>query len=271
MIRISTIFIICSLSLLDCIAQSDTVFSFKKSIHAEASGLAVDNLENIYIISESDQLIKYDRQGDSVGVYNQSKRFGKLHSIEVTNPLKILLFYKDFSTIVILDRFLSERSSIDLRKIDILQATAISLSYDNNIWIFDAIDNRLKKIDEQGNRLLQTEDLRGIFPKPINPLKIINQNNVVYLFDPTEGVYLFDHFGSFLRKFPIKEWSNLFIIDHLLVGITNNALDIYNTKTLNENSLKLPSTLQNFNHYFITNNTIYSLSTDSIHIYGYKF
>ena len=271
MIRISIIFIICILSLFVSSAQSDAVFTFKKSIQVEASGLSVENLENIYIISECDQFIKYNREGDSVGVYNQSKRFGKLHSIEVTNPLKILLFYKDFSTIVILDRFLSERSSIDLRKIDILQATAVSLSYDNNIWIFDAIDNRLKKIDDQGNRLLQTEDLRGIFPKPINPVKIINQNNVVYLFDPTEGVYLFDHFGSFLRKFPINKFSGLYIIDHLLVGISNNVLTIYNTITLNENSLKLPSTLQNFEQYFITNNTIYSLSADSIHIYSYKF
>lgn len=271
MIRILSILIVCSLFLLDTNAQVDTVFSFKKSIQVKAAGLAVDNLENIYIVTVSDQLQKYDRYGDSASVYNQSKRFGKLHSIEVTNPLKILLFYKDFSTVVILDRFLSERSSIDLRKIDILQATAISLSFDNNIWIFDGVDNRLKKIDEQGNLMIQTEDLRGIFPKAIKPVKIINQNNIVYLYDPSEGIYLFDHFGSFQRKFPIKNWTNLNVIDQLIVGTIDNDFKTYNTSTLIEHSYRLPSSLQNFDHYIITNNSIYSISADSIHIYGYQF
>jgi len=39
--------------------------------------------------------------------------------LDVTNPLRVLLYYKDFSTIVILDRLLSNRSTIDLRKQDI--------------------------------------------------------------------------------------------------------------------------------------------------------
>ena len=172
---------------------------------------------------------------------------------------------------MILDRFLSERGSLDLRKLNILQASAISISYDNNIWIFDAVDNRLKKIDDHGNLMIQTEDLRGIFPKAIKPVKIINQNNIVYLYDPSEGVYLFDHFDSFQRKFPIKNWTNLNVIDQLIVGTIDNDLKTYNTSTLIENSYRLPSSLLNFDHYMITNTTIYSISANSIHIYGYQF
>jgi hypothetical protein len=96
-------------------------------------------------------------------VYNNVRKFGKVHSIDVSNPLKVLLYYKDFSSIVVLDRLLSARSTIVLRRKNILDVTAIGQSFDNNIWVFDAFDNKLKKIDDEGNILLETPDLRQVF------------------------------------------------------------------------------------------------------------
>ncbi|MBD0332705.1 MAG: hypothetical protein ICV66_08615, partial [Chitinophagaceae bacterium] len=59
--------------------------------------LGVDNLGNLYVVTPTDQLKKFNSNGDSISVYNDVKRFGKLHSLDVSNPLKIILFYKDFS------------------------------------------------------------------------------------------------------------------------------------------------------------------------------
>jgi len=39
-----------------------------------------------------------------------------MSSIDVTNPLKILLYYKKFTTVVVLDRFLNIRNTINFRK-----------------------------------------------------------------------------------------------------------------------------------------------------------
>ena len=69
----------------------------------------------------------------------------KLAQIDVSNPMRVLLYYKDFSTIVILDRFMTNRSTIDLRKQDIFQVEAVCLSYDNKIWVYDEFEHKLKK------------------------------------------------------------------------------------------------------------------------------
>jgi hypothetical protein len=74
------------------------------------------------------------RHGDSVAIFNNVKKFGKISTIDVSNPLKVLLYYKDFSTIVVLDRLLATRNTIDLRQQNIFQVNAIGQSYDNNIW-----------------------------------------------------------------------------------------------------------------------------------------
>ena len=77
------------------------------------------------------------RVGTLVAVFNNVKKFGKLSTIDVSIRLRYLLYYKDFSTIVVLDRLLAIRNTIDLRKQNIFQVNAIAQSYDNNIWLFD--------------------------------------------------------------------------------------------------------------------------------------
>jgi hypothetical protein len=91
-----------------------------------------------------------------VAIYNDVRKFGTATMIDVSNPLKVLLYYKDFATIVVLDRLLNIRNTIDLRLQNILQAKAIGLSYDNKIWVYDELESKLKKIDEGGQLLLET-------------------------------------------------------------------------------------------------------------------
>src|ERR1700712_6031537 len=78
-------------------AQKDTVFVLNKTIPGDFSYFTVDNLENIYLVNNnSNQLKKLDGNGDSAGVFNNIRKYGKLFSIDATNPLKLLLFYKNF-------------------------------------------------------------------------------------------------------------------------------------------------------------------------------
>ena len=153
------ILILCASSLLAG-AQTDSSFTLVRTYTGEIADAALDNLGNLYIVSPGGQIRKFNAAGDSVAIYNQVRNSGKLFSIDVSNPLKILLFYKDFSSVVVLDRFLSAITTVNLKKYSILQPTAVGLSYDNHIWVFDEYDSKLKKIDEQGNLLLETSDFR---------------------------------------------------------------------------------------------------------------
>src|SRR5215213_6836043 len=119
-------------------------FPLSKKYEGGISDFSVDNLGNIYLVYVTGQLKKISPQGDSIAVFSAVRRYGQLHSIDVTNPLKVLLHYKDFGTVVALDRLLNIRNTVDLRKLNIFQAKAVGLSYDNNIWVFDEQEGKLK-------------------------------------------------------------------------------------------------------------------------------
>jgi len=267
----SIFYIVIFLFSLSVSAQGDSSFMLMKTMKINARTFTIDNLENLYLLTETDQLKKYNSNGDSIAVYNEMKRFGKLYALDVSNPLKILLFYKDFSTVSVLDRLLSLRNSLDLRKHNILQATAVSGSYDNNIWVFDAQENKLKKIDEQGNLILETIDFRSFLPMSFSPEKIIDQNNSVYLYDPLVGLLQFDYFGSFQKKHPVTGLKNIAILDKSIVGIDTGRLTIYNTSTLMQRQYQFPSSFGSFNQYIIANTKLLTLNNGSINIYSFRF
>jgi hypothetical protein len=106
-------------------AQPDSLYKLSRTIKADIVDFRVDNLGNIYLLSSDNQLKKVNENGDSLAVFNDVRRFGKIYSIDVTNPLKILVYYREFGTIIMLDRFLNNINTIDLRSHDIYQAKAI--------------------------------------------------------------------------------------------------------------------------------------------------
>ena len=236
--------IVCFLFANFCLAQG-AVFTEVKTVEGDYTDFTIDNLGNYYLLSKNNQLKKLNANGDSMGVFNDVRRYGKLYSIDATNPLKILLYYKSFATVVVLDRFLNNVNTIDLRKQNIFQAKAIAQSYDNNIWVYDEQVSKLKKIAEDGKLLTETVDFRIIFDEVPNPTHIFDQDAFVYLYDPEKGIYVFDIYGSFKNKITYKGLTDLAIYGKTIVGIEGEQLLAYTTGTLTEKKLTLPAFLKN--------------------------
>ncbi|HEV2832543.1 MAG TPA: hypothetical protein VGW31_11235, partial [Hanamia sp.] len=78
--------IFCVAFLLKTKAQDDSLFNFLQKIEYPISSLAVDNLGELYIINTDNQLKKYNERGDSVGVFNQVTKYGRLTYVEAQNP-----------------------------------------------------------------------------------------------------------------------------------------------------------------------------------------
>ncbi|MFM7838426.1 MAG: hypothetical protein ACKO6K_02570, partial [Chitinophagaceae bacterium] len=123
-------------------AQTPVHFVVEQRIPGLFSEVAVDQLNFIYLITTGGQLKKYNTRGDSLGMFNEVRRLGQLTAIDVSNPMKTLLFYQHFNTGVVLDRFLGRRNTLDLRQVNLLQVKAIGQAYDNGYWIYDEQESR---------------------------------------------------------------------------------------------------------------------------------
>jgi hypothetical protein len=251
------------------IAQTDTSFRFIKAINGDITAFTVDNLDNIYLLSSTNQVKKLNANGDSVAVYNNVKRYGQATLIDVSNPLKVLLYYRDFATIVMLDRFLNEVNTIDLRKQNILQARAIGLSYDNKIWVYDELDNKLKKVDEEGKLLQETPDFRQLFNAAPLPQKIFDQDRYVYLYDPAQAVFVFDYYGTLKNKILIRDWQNFKVTGKYIFGSKDKKLFRYDIGGFRIDEWDLPEQLQSVQSFNFSGAKLYTLKKNVIEVYDF--
>jgi hypothetical protein len=222
----------------------------------------VDNLDNIYVLNSRNQVKKYNVNGDSVAVYNDIRKFGQATLIDVTNPLKVLLYYKDFATVVMLDRFLNVVNVVDLRKQGVLQAKAIGQSYDNKIWVYDELEAKLKKIDEDGKLLQETPDFRLLLSQSIIPVKIFDENRYVYLYDSVKGIYVFDYFGAFKNGILIQNWQNLKVSGQYIFGSKADTLYRYEISTFRYDDWKMPEPILKSRNFNFSSSRVYALKND---------
>ena len=251
-------------------SQSDTLFQFVKTIKGNIENFAVDDLDNIYLLNSKNQLKKLNSKGDSVAVYNDVRRFGKATLIDVSNPLKVLLYYKNFGTVVVLDRFLNQKNVIDLRKQNVFQAKAIGQSYDNKLWVYDELENKLKKIDEDGTMLLETPDFRMLFNETVMPQNITDNNLNVYLYDSSKAVYVFDYFGALKHKILINHWQNFKVIDKYIFGTIADTVYRYEIKTFRYDEWPVPAQLSNSRSINFSPTRIYALKNEGLEIFSFR-
>lgn len=251
-------------------ADTGALFRLTRTIGPDIADFTVDNLGNIYILRKDNQLRKLSPQGDSLAVFNDVRRYGQIASIDVTNPLKILIFYREFSTIIELDRFLNNVNTIDLRKLNILQVRAVGLAYDNNVWVFDELDAILKRVADDGSLVDQTTDFRQLFDSVPDPALIRDQAGFVYLYDPAKGVYIFDHYGSLKTHLDLRGWRDFDVIDKSLLGRDDHTFFRYQPGTLNMQEEPIPAAYAGASRIRITPSAIYVLKKTGLEIYSRK-
>ena len=182
--------------------------------------IQIDNLQNIYILTKENKVVKYTDTFEKQYEYSNNL-IGEIKSIDATNPQKILCFVKDFNRILVLDNTLAEINKIDLSTSEYLDVSAICRSNDNRIWIFDPINQILVKIDDQMESQYQSNRLTDLNLGMIEPIMIKERGNIVAISDPNIGILIFDNFGQFLRLVPEKEIDNFQIFGDYLFFTQN--------------------------------------------------
>lgn len=209
--------------------QATLLPSFQSIPSQDTGAIAfyIDPLGAQYVQHGNGKVVKTSARGDSTAVFNQSNRLGPLHGLVVRNPWKTLLLYKNYGYLVTVDAYLEPISTISLKTKNILSASAVAPSYDNQLWVFDDHEYRLKKINDRGELLMQSEDFRLLFDNSPVPTKMIDANGRIYLYDAKKGLFVFDSFGKWIRTVPVTGWLDFDIAQEEVWGCGPDSLFLY--------------------------------------------
>jgi hypothetical protein len=243
-----------------------TAFTIIGTYNTKASFLAVDNFGNFYTAANN-RVLKFSNEGKYLFPYEEFK-YGKIGMIDVTNPMKMLVYYPDFQTVVTLDKFLSPLSIYKFFDLGYQNIAAVGSSTDGNLWFYDNVDFKLKKIDETGKVFRESQPLNLLIEETPSPNFILERDNTVYINDPVIGILVFDFFGAYKKTIPLKGLKRFQVLQQQIVYFDENELKSYNTVTFDSKSLPLPDTTSII-HAVLQNERIALLKPDRVDFYKY--
>jgi hypothetical protein len=222
----------------------------------------IDNLGAYYIITRRNELIKFDEQGQWIGNHRQQV-LGDLRSVDVVNPLQLLLFYPEFSTLLQLDNMLYQTNRFEIGGLQLGEHSQVCRSFDNNFWVYDERAFRLRKLAFDLRTVVEGEWLQNEFKGGLAPSYLVEHMERVYLNDPQRGILVFDLYGRYLKTLPITGIDRIDFFGDQLFYIRSGNLYRYHLRALKEEPLVLPPTVK-ARMVRVNQRGIYVLGTDAI-------
>lgn len=199
----------------------------------------IDNIGNIYTMNDA-ELVKFLPSGKLFSKYSDLK-LGRISSMDATNPLKLLLYYRDFQQIVFLDNQLSLNSDeVSLELLGYEQTELVCAGANNSFWIYDKQNNELIRFNEFSKKICSTGNLKQILRTEMAPNFMLEYNGYLYLNCPDNGIYVFDIFGAFSKIIALKDLKQFQANETIIYFQKDSLLCSYNFKLLEEGCKPVP-------------------------------
>lgn len=191
--------------------------------------IGFDGLGNNYYIKEN----ILTKQNEAQHWEYKNVALGKITSVDYLNPLKVVVFYEDFNTIIMLDNQLNEIQKLNLFEADnSIFASKVGLAAQEQFWIYNSLTQQIMLFDY----------LKNTFKNVGNPIQesikyTQSDFNNFYWIDEINNWYSVDIFGKVTLLANIPPFEKIQVIDNeRLLFSRDNVLYCLNnlTKTIYE-------------------------------------
>jgi hypothetical protein len=166
------------------------------------TALSADGQGCCYVVAGS-SVAKYSARLELLARYTCT--FGKIESIDASDPFKISLFCKDFLRVQLLDNKLSALGNpVFLPDAGALRPAAVCRSSSNGIWIADAYRRQLLHLDFTLNALREVASLDACTNSAEQLVSsMAERDGNVFLCLRGGSIAVFDKFGALLHLFSV--------------------------------------------------------------------
>jgi len=207
----------------NAIAQASVSINLVKKTTLKADRfIGVDDFDAIYFVRNNTLIKETDEN-----IYNyQNTQLGEITSVDVINPLKILIFYKALNTVVLVDKSLNPLSNpINFSTNGFNKNVEfVNIAYKNQLWLYSRDDNRLHLWD-LNTQMVNHSSKPLSFLKKSNflPHQQLSKYNETFLSDGT-GLLKFNEYAQFESSLTLNSFSMISRMYEGFVFVKNRFL-----------------------------------------------
>jgi len=194
------------------------------------------------IVSKQGSLYKLDTNFQEA--FTQSRKgFGTITKIDARHSMKTLLFSENQQMIGFIDNTLSfQEGKIDLAALNIGYGTLVCYSdQTSRFWVFDELNARLIRFEGIKSSVARSE-ISNLMTITYNdmPSYMVESQNQLFLFYQGADIFVFDFYGSLLRRYTYKLAIQIYPTEKYLYILKKNTIVRVNRKTDQEETIMLP-------------------------------
>jgi len=169
------------------------------SLTVKGELIAVDRLQQLYVLTEEDQLWKLDRQGNSLFQFSDNT-LGPVSQIDVTDPFNVVVFYQAYQLAKVLDRTLNPNIAFDFGGLGLYNVQSIATGVDNTIWAYDQQEGKVFQLDQDGAIMNESQDLAFLTGRRPDSCRLLFNKNELWLVAKNENLHRFNPFGQYQKS-----------------------------------------------------------------------
>jgi len=218
-----------------------------------------DSYRSLYSIKN---MVLHKQGNDGAYIFNDYQ-LGNISSVDIINPLKIVVFYEDTNTVLFLDNKLNEIERIKFNELsEFVNIGSATNAGGNKLWIFNIDTQQLELFDYRNYR-------KTIVSQPF-PGKLMSQaSNFNYCYTLTENnIRAFNVYGSLLFEKKSDNYLKMVINDKKMAVLQENQIIL-----LTENSvkpIKLPISENTVKDLQLTRDFLYIYDGNKLHSFSIK-
>jgi hypothetical protein len=191
---------------------------------------ACDHFDNVYVYTKN-ILKRFNSVGIDEAQYS-SLSYGHLNSLDVSDPMQLTLFYKDFNLVQLLDNKLNPIGEpLYLDKLGFTSVDCVCKSRQGGIWIFDSFAQKLVLYSFSNRSIVKEIDILR-YTKPIIGVdNIVESGTDIYFYKKQSALNYIDQMGGSFSIAEIYPTSMCQFFDDYIVYVCNKNLMQYSLKS----------------------------------------
>lgn len=247
--------------MLSCNLHAQQIFTPLFETTADADFFTVDALGNVYLVNGS-EIVKLDDKSELYSKFSK-KDYGNITYVDARDPLRVLVFYKSFAALRILDNKLVEQSNIDLRTLELQDPTLVCSADVQGFWVYDNITSRLTKYNSQLQAISISNDLNKTVNEKITATMLMESDNWLVM-NNVKDVLVFDKLGNFFKPVTIPEGiTQIQMMRDNLVMFSANKMTSIDLRKGNTTEMDLPTSCATCK-YFVSAGHLYVLEKNKL-------
>ncbi|MCB0475205.1 MAG: hypothetical protein KDC69_05985 [Flavobacteriaceae bacterium] len=183
--------------------------------------IGVDELQNLYYL-KGNKLFK--KSAEKTYAYSNNQ-LGDISSVDITNPLKIVLFYQSFNTVQLLDNNLNELThSINFTTESLFKNISnISVSSGDKLWLYSPDDTVLSLFNYQSGKILFNSQPVEMEHAHFKALGLVSNYKYAWLYN-SDYLIQFNEFGTYIRTIDLNNVSEPMVTNGILYYLSGHRI-----------------------------------------------